>query len=484
MNLFNYNTEENIRDYGRNYSDDMVLAYFDGEKMVFLENSKGTTLLNSLKSDKLRHSYSYDFTRVYIGSGRWSRDSIDKNCLKFINSEDFKTKFPYSGIESFAEKYDGSNGCTWRYRYPSTFVEIAYATLYCEHPEIEQLCKVGLGDIVADWCIARLKENTDTSKFSRAFKTGKNMDEITKMPKYAWSRLLKNCKDINDWNEMRIWVQKDNLSADDIDEVLNQNLRGTALSKLRKLASKKFDGKNVYTFEGLINYLHRCDVYQAIPQYEAIQLLEDYVRMCCQMGVEPLKTTNSLKREHDVMARNYNIWAQKQRFEKEQSGFAENSKRLQKYEWTDGDYVVTTPRTIEDLINEGIHNHNCVGSYVDKYAAGKSNIFFIRKAETPERSYITIELNSTLTDYKQAFLSSNMRITKDEDWKFIHNWLDHCEEVNKEVEETSFYFYLNFSIYYYEYISIYIYIYFLKCGDLKYFLEYLLIKQKIKRKVI
>ena len=54
------------------------------------------------------------------------------------------------------------------------------------------------------------------------------------------------------------------------------------------------------------------------------------------------------------------------------------------------DLIVVVPKNIEDLINEGIQQHNCVGEfYNERIADGEDFIFFIRKKSNPKESYIT-----------------------------------------------------------------------------------------------
>lgn len=54
------------------------------------------------------------------------------------------------------------------------------------------------------------------------------------------------------------------------------------------------------------------------------------------------------------------------------------------------DYIIKVPQSLEDLIDEGKQQHNCVGSfYNDSIRAGKNLIYFIRKKGSSEKSYVT-----------------------------------------------------------------------------------------------
>ena len=54
------------------------------------------------------------------------------------------------------------------------------------------------------------------------------------------------------------------------------------------------------------------------------------------------------------------------------------------------DLMVFVPSKMEDFTDEGNQQHNCVGHfYHDSIAAGRNLIYFLRKATSPDKSYIT-----------------------------------------------------------------------------------------------
>lgn len=57
-------------------------------------------------------------------------------------------------------------------------------------------------------------------------------------------------------------------------------------------------------------------------------------------------------------------------------------------------FVIIVPSSMDDFTKEGQMQNNCVGSYYhDSIARGDNLIYFIRKKETPNRSYITNRFN-------------------------------------------------------------------------------------------
>lgn len=54
-------------------------------------------------------------------------------------------------------------------------------------------------------------------------------------------------------------------------------------------------------------------------------------------------------------------------------------------------FLVYVPDSAEDILTEGRNQHNCVGSYVDRIAQKKTLVFFIRKLDCPDASFVTME---------------------------------------------------------------------------------------------
>lgn len=350
----------------------------------------------------------------------WERLLFDKNDM-----EEFKKNNPWSGVEDFSFS---DRLC----RYDNKNTQLRYAICYTENPQIEKMMKAGLKLLVEKWVVE------PSVLYKRNFKNGKNINEITKLPKYAWQMMAEEnflSKDINAWNEMRVWIQKDNLTKEQMRTILNFNLYDTKTIKdLRAILTTEYEGERVFTLETLLNYLARVDMHQAIEPRESIPILSDYLRMCRALNIEPLTDSNSLKREHDVTVRQFNEQKTFINDQKYAEKFTKRHEELSKYEFTDGRLMVITPKTPEDMRNEGRQNRNCVGSYTSMYATGKSNVMFIRKCDAPERSYITVELSEDFSSTRQAFYASNRPITDHKDLKFIESWLEHNKQITRQLE--------------------------------------------------
>lgn len=117
---------------------------------------------------------------------------------------------------------------------------------------------------------------------------------------------------------------------------------------------------------------------------------------------------NNFKKVHDRTAEEYKALqdkkaaAEKKRREKlAAKKMAETKKAMEEiFSRNDGvdafqikgkGLILVVPQSGDEIRKEGEALHHCVGGYVDRVARGETNIFFIRKADHPEKSYFTME---------------------------------------------------------------------------------------------
>ena len=126
---------------------------------------------------------------------------------------------------------------------------------------------------------------------------------------------------------------------------------------------------------------------------------------------------------HDIISRQASIVRNLARAEefKTHAAFITN-----KYETQVGKYIFTVPKTPEEMLDEATQQSNCLAGYIDKFAEGKTDIIFMRKADEPEKSLVTIEvLNDHVT---QAYLASN-KIPGTDLQNVISQWAKHIKIV-------------------------------------------------------
>lgn len=328
--------------------------------------------------------------------------------------EAFKEENKYSGIDIVMKNYVTSLDSV-----------MIYAAIYKRYPFVEQLLKAGYENLVYDW-INKIYVGMRDNKFRILLKPGKDIKSIIQLPKFIYEDLKEN-GDINMWDNVRLLNKKYKFTNESYQKLMSFGIRIGLTSSLQRILKMKFDGKPLYDLNSLMAYLARVDMYQAIEPEEALQILYDYMYMNLEMGVKPDTNSNSLKREHDVTTRNYGLVAK----EIEDEKFREVVKKFKKYEYNNGKYCIIAPTSGQDLINEGRNNRNCVGSYINHIIQKRDMIFFMRRADSPDKSMITIEVSPNGKEIWQKYETANRRITDQDKLDFIDEWM---RFVNKEKE--------------------------------------------------
>ncbi len=79
--------------------------------------------------------------------------------------------------------------------------------------------------------------------------------------------------------------------------------------------------------------------------------------------------------------------------------------RAKKYEWRIGGYVFRFPLAAREIVEEGKALGHCVGGYAGRHMDGKTNIVFLRRADAPDKSLYTIEIDGA--EVRQAYGAHN-----------------------------------------------------------------------------
>ena len=85
-----------------------------------------------------------------------------------------------------------------------------------------------------------------------------------------------------------------------------------------------------------------------------------------------------------------------------------------------GDFIVVVPQTMEDKAKEGQMQNNCVGYYYDNsIREGNDLIYFIRKKENPNKSYITCRYNVRSSNTIEDRLNNNSPVRNNKELDMI-----------------------------------------------------------------
>ena len=124
-----------------------------------------------------------------------------------------------------------------------------------------------------------------------------------------------------------------------------------------------------------------------------ISYLRDYWNMARQFDMdlndEDVRWPQNLTGAHDRLSeRQKEI---KNKLPPEQ--FEKRYQRMSRYAWEHDGILIRPARSDKELKAEGKALHHCVGSYAGRHAAGELTIFFIRRAEEPDKPWFTLDFD-------------------------------------------------------------------------------------------
>ena len=220
-------------------------------------------------------------------------------------------------------------------------------------------------------------------------------------------------------------------------------LKKLQIYNLNKLCSEKallpdaVGGKSMQLWRGRLTVM-RCLRYLERQKADLTTLL-DYWNMALRAGLdlrdEHDQIPKSLKREHDRLveaeriARNEEEKRRKQaEIEKRRPAFEKAVAPLEAWAWEDAGICIRPVRTEEEMADEGSALQHCVGTYGATVARGDSCIFFIRRADAPDKPWFTLQVELKTVKELQNHGLRNCAPTK-EVQKFVERWLEHIRRM-------------------------------------------------------
>lgn len=161
-----------------------------------------------------------------------------------------------------------------------------------------------------------------------------------------------------------------------------------------------------------------------------------------QVDLKRFGDFNDLVNLHDRLNEIYNIQYREQqaRWDEEKRRRLEADKELfkklqkdrkEKFNAESTNYIIRMPEELDEITQEGINLHHCVGGYVDSHAHGNTNIIFLRRKDAPDESFYTIEVKND--QVIQIHGSHNKWLGNDPEaipfvWKWIKDRGFHCPD--------------------------------------------------------
>ena len=165
---------------------------------------------------------------------------------------------------------------------------------------------------------------------------------------------------------------------------------------------------------------------QTVSPNESINRLygiyADYLEECAELEYN-LKDKGVLFPQDLMKAHNDNIELAKiKKNEICKKKFAAAIKKFVKYDYTSGGLTIAVAQSPEQLAAEGSALHHCVGGYAERVSKGECVIFFVRRADKPDKPFYTLELRNK--QLVQCRTLNNKSYESDKEVsEFVNKWL-------------------------------------------------------------
>ena len=352
------------------------------------------------------------------GHSRWIPDEGNIACMESIlypgNLPQAweHTPMKYSALEILAQNM------------PSVALRYEDAMeMYLRFPKLEWICKMGLNQLAKDIAGDRY----GYSGVGKINFKGKTIYEILGLTKVN-TRVLQSI-DGNHYELRLLQVAQKcgiQMKPEQLKEfyetfgcnttLLEQKDRRVSLHKLCKYIAKESERYPLGEKGGCWQYSYMRYKERTDPRIERKQNMAkdwiEYLEWCRELKYDLnnmfIYMPTNFKKVHDRTAQEYMALkdkiaaAEKKRRERlAAKKMAETKKAMEEiFSKNDGvdafqikgkGLILVVPKTGDEIRREGEALHHCVGGYVERVARGETNIFFVRKADQPDKSYFTME---------------------------------------------------------------------------------------------
>lgn len=325
------------------------------------------------------------------------------------------TPMKYSALEILAQ-----NIPTTAFRYEDAM------DVYLKFPKLEWLCKMGLNQLAKD-AVRGFQYSNMVGKIDYKADTIYGILGLTKVNTKVLQAIDGNHYELRLLQvaqkygiQMKPEQLKEFYETFECNtELLKAKNRKISLHKLCRYIEKESErypiGDKNY---GRWNYSYNRYTERKDPRIERKQNMAndwlEYIGWCKELKYDLsnmfIYMPNNFRKVHDRTAEEYKALqdkkaaAEKRRREEAARKELEQTKKamaeiFEKSEGMDAfsikgkGLILVVPKNGDEIRAEGEALHHCVGGYVERVAKGETNIFFVRKADEPDKSYFTMEWN-------------------------------------------------------------------------------------------
>ena len=198
------------------------------------------------------------------------------------------------------------------------------------------------------------------------------------------------------------------------------------------------------TLQQLMNRIKKYQLQQGYySDWEIVGRYYDYLQMREELGYDMTSEVflypKNLKEKHDEMVKEKNARKDELYITRKMQEFPNIAKRYKtlckKYCYEKNGYIVRPAMNAKEIIMEGRILHHCVGgdNYLRKHNDGKTTILFLRKADSTDAPYYTIEIRDK--EILQWYGLKDNKPDKETIEPWINEYVEHLNKSRKGLNQ-------------------------------------------------
>lgn len=305
-----------------------------------------------------------------------------------------------------------------------------YLAVLQEVPQMEQLAKAGLSDLVRE-CISNYYS---FKSYFHTYTTG-NLTKMLGLDAQGLKRLREN----KGGQQFLKWLRYEKVTEKPLpDKVIawfcSQNIDANDL----KFICDRMSMVQIY------NYMRRQMQESKMSSREVLDTWGDYLSMAQRFGMDTndaiIFRVRKLRQHHDELVerchQNKDLTICAGEILKDYPRIEEVYQSIQEiYAFSDEDYTVIVPSRIEEIILEGEKLHHCLrGSerYWGRIESRESYVLFLRRTSELEKSYYTLEVEPAGTVRQKRTMFDRQEADIEDATKFLKKWQ---KEISKRLTD-------------------------------------------------
>ena len=212
--------------------------------------------------------------------------------------------------------------------------------------------------------------------------------------------------------------------------------KGVALNVEDALRATGVDCYGSRCYSALPSFKMKYDSFKDYVLYDSVRFgygddLYNFLDEWCDSLCLQISIYGKIKEKYpDALPLYHNQLSYKARLMREEideQNFARQVENAKQYEGKVGKYVFVAPKCKQDFYDEATAQSNCLAGYVKSFTDGNCIILFMRKADAPTTSFVTIEVQNGVV--RQAKLARNVNPPR-EIKELIDEHIARCNRVN------------------------------------------------------